>query len=196
MELLEAMKILRSLASGENPDTGQPLAADSVLEQPKVIRALHRVLQELESKERIELKRKKKEERHRERDKKTGRQAAPKRRPTLGRGRSGTIDRSVGSGRHGRRDRRTDAARGRRNCLASCPAGQGSRPGDSSGKREDPIVSRPWASPLELGLRRLWPCRIRVDPWISNLLRLSVCRFSGSTRSKPRRRGTRRGKVP
>jgi hypothetical protein len=63
IELIEAIKILRSLASGENPDTGQLLAADSVLEQPKVIRALHRVLQELEGEERTQLRQMRKEER-------------------------------------------------------------------------------------------------------------------------------------
>jgi hypothetical protein len=66
-ELIEAIRILRSLASGENPDTGEPLASDSVLEQAKIIRALHRVLIELDIRERTQLERKQKEERRQER---------------------------------------------------------------------------------------------------------------------------------
>lgn len=68
MELHEAIKIIRSLATGENPDTGQSFGADSVLESPKVIRALHRVIQELESKERALQKREKREKQRRERE--------------------------------------------------------------------------------------------------------------------------------
>lgn len=41
MEQTQALEIIRSLASGADPSTGEVLAADSVCQQPDVIRALH-----------------------------------------------------------------------------------------------------------------------------------------------------------
>ena len=42
MEIGEALKIMRALADGVNPETGEVLTADAVYQYPPVVRALHR----------------------------------------------------------------------------------------------------------------------------------------------------------
>jgi hypothetical protein len=44
MEIQEALKIMRALASGVNPETGESMEADSVYRQPDTVRALNRAL--------------------------------------------------------------------------------------------------------------------------------------------------------
>lgn len=78
MELAEAIIILRRLASGENPETGEHLAPESVFEEPKVIRALYRGLEELEDLERTQMRRKRIEERRREKDARRGDESLPR----------------------------------------------------------------------------------------------------------------------
>ena len=49
MEIKRAAELLRGLADGVDPMTGQPLPDESVYNRPEIIRALHCVLQELQS---------------------------------------------------------------------------------------------------------------------------------------------------
>ena len=44
MEIQEALKIMRALANGVNPQTGEALEADSVCRQPETVKALNRAL--------------------------------------------------------------------------------------------------------------------------------------------------------
>jgi hypothetical protein len=48
MEIQEALRIMRALADGVNPDTGEVLAADAVYQYPPVVRAFHRAVRALE----------------------------------------------------------------------------------------------------------------------------------------------------
>ncbi len=48
MEIEEALKIMRALADGVNPETGEVLSADAVYQYPPVVRALHRAVLALE----------------------------------------------------------------------------------------------------------------------------------------------------
>lgn len=54
MNLDDALATIRSMAAGENPDTGMPFGPNSVLDNPRVIRALHFILSELEQKQRTQ----------------------------------------------------------------------------------------------------------------------------------------------
>jgi hypothetical protein len=49
MESSEALRIVRALADGVNPVTGETLAAESIFQQPQTIRALERAVTALES---------------------------------------------------------------------------------------------------------------------------------------------------
>jgi hypothetical protein len=44
MEIQEALKIMRALANGVNPETGESMEADSICRQPETVRALNRAL--------------------------------------------------------------------------------------------------------------------------------------------------------
>jgi hypothetical protein len=44
MEIQEALRIMRALANGVNPQTGEALEADSVCRQPETVKALNRAL--------------------------------------------------------------------------------------------------------------------------------------------------------
>jgi hypothetical protein len=44
METIQALKIMRALASGVNPHNAEPLPPDSLYRQPDVIKALNRAL--------------------------------------------------------------------------------------------------------------------------------------------------------
>lgn len=48
MEIQEALRVMRALADGVNPETGDVLAADAVYQYPPVVRALHRAVGALE----------------------------------------------------------------------------------------------------------------------------------------------------
>ena len=48
MEIGEALKIMRALADGVNPETGEVLTADAVYQYLPVVRALHRSVRALE----------------------------------------------------------------------------------------------------------------------------------------------------
>jgi hypothetical protein len=48
MEIQEALKIIKALADGVNPETGEVLAGDLVYRDPQNIRALHRAVGALE----------------------------------------------------------------------------------------------------------------------------------------------------
>ena len=48
MEINRAAELLRALADGIDPTTGQPLPDESVYNRPEIIRALHCVLQKLQ----------------------------------------------------------------------------------------------------------------------------------------------------
>lgn len=48
MEILEALKIIKSLADGVNPETGEMLAGDLIYQSPQNVRALHRAAGALE----------------------------------------------------------------------------------------------------------------------------------------------------
>ena len=48
MEIGEALKIMRALADGVNPETGEVLTADAVYQYPPVVRAFHRAVRALE----------------------------------------------------------------------------------------------------------------------------------------------------
>jgi hypothetical protein len=48
MEMQEALKIMRALADGVSPETGEALAADSVYQYAPVVRAFHRAVGALE----------------------------------------------------------------------------------------------------------------------------------------------------
>ena len=55
MEIQEALKIIKALADGVNPETGEVLSGDLVCQNPQNIRALHRAagaLEYLEERER------------------------------------------------------------------------------------------------------------------------------------------------
>ena len=55
MEIEEALKIMKSLADGVNPETGEALHGDLIYQNPQNVRALHRAvgaLQFLEERER------------------------------------------------------------------------------------------------------------------------------------------------
>jgi hypothetical protein len=47
MEIQEALKVIRALASGTDPETSQPLGADSILLKQQVVKALNRGLSAL-----------------------------------------------------------------------------------------------------------------------------------------------------
>jgi hypothetical protein len=51
METGEALKIMRALADGVSPETGEVLAADSVYQYAPVVRAFHRAVGALEYRE-------------------------------------------------------------------------------------------------------------------------------------------------
>jgi hypothetical protein len=44
MEIQEAVTVMRALAGGLDPETGQPLEADSLCRKPPVVKALNRAL--------------------------------------------------------------------------------------------------------------------------------------------------------
>jgi hypothetical protein len=48
MEIVEALKIMRALADGVNPETGEVLLKDSIYQNPQNVRALHRAVGALE----------------------------------------------------------------------------------------------------------------------------------------------------
>lgn len=48
MEIQEALKILRALADGVHPVTGQSVQSESVYQNPQTVRALHRAVAALE----------------------------------------------------------------------------------------------------------------------------------------------------
>ena len=48
MEIGEALRIMRALADGVNPETGEVLTADAVYQYPPVVRAFHRAVLALE----------------------------------------------------------------------------------------------------------------------------------------------------
>ena len=48
MDVIYAKQILQALADGVNPETGEVLPKNDSCNEPEVIRALHRILQELE----------------------------------------------------------------------------------------------------------------------------------------------------
>jgi DNA-binding NarL/FixJ family response regulator len=48
MEIVEALKIMRALADGVNPETGEVLLNDSIYQNPQNVRALHRAVGALE----------------------------------------------------------------------------------------------------------------------------------------------------
>ncbi len=48
MEIEEALKIMKSLADGINPETGEALPGDLVYQNPQNVRALHRAVGALE----------------------------------------------------------------------------------------------------------------------------------------------------
>jgi hypothetical protein len=48
MEIVEALKIMRALADGVNPESGEVLVADSIYQNPQNVRALHRAVSALE----------------------------------------------------------------------------------------------------------------------------------------------------
>jgi hypothetical protein len=55
MEIEEALKIMKSLADGVNPETGEALSGDLIYQNPQNVRALHRAvgaLQFMEERER------------------------------------------------------------------------------------------------------------------------------------------------
>jgi DNA-binding NarL/FixJ family response regulator len=54
MELQEALRIVRSLASGVNPESNQPLDENSLYRKPDIIKALNRALAALVQLERRE----------------------------------------------------------------------------------------------------------------------------------------------
>jgi hypothetical protein len=54
MEIQEALKIMRALASGVNPETGQSMAADSICRKPGTVKALNRALAALVQQEQRE----------------------------------------------------------------------------------------------------------------------------------------------
>jgi DNA-binding NarL/FixJ family response regulator len=47
MEIQEALQVMRALAAGTDPENSQPLAADSLLLRPQVVKALNRALSSL-----------------------------------------------------------------------------------------------------------------------------------------------------
>ncbi len=47
MEIDEALRIMRALANGSNPDTGEPLEAGSVCRQAATVKALNRAISAL-----------------------------------------------------------------------------------------------------------------------------------------------------
>ena len=51
MEIKRAAELLRGLADGVDPMTGRPLPDESVYNRPEIIRALHCVLQELQTRQ-------------------------------------------------------------------------------------------------------------------------------------------------
>jgi hypothetical protein len=48
MEIQEALRIMRALADGINPETGEALMADAVYQDAPVVRAFHRAMSALE----------------------------------------------------------------------------------------------------------------------------------------------------
>jgi ABC-type nitrate/sulfonate/bicarbonate transport system substrate-binding protein len=48
MEIQEALAIVRKLANGVHPETGEVVTSDSLYQHPQVVRALHRALVALE----------------------------------------------------------------------------------------------------------------------------------------------------
>lgn len=48
MEIYEALEIVRRLADGVHPETGQSVSADSLYQHPQAVRALNRAVQALE----------------------------------------------------------------------------------------------------------------------------------------------------
>ena len=51
MEIQEALTVMRALAGGVDPETSQPLEADSILLRPQVVKALNRALSTLAQQE-------------------------------------------------------------------------------------------------------------------------------------------------
>lgn len=49
MEIQDALRIMRALADGVSPETGEVLTADSIYQHPPVLRAFHRAVLALES---------------------------------------------------------------------------------------------------------------------------------------------------
>jgi len=47
MEIQEALQVMRALAGGNDPETSQPVATDSILLRPQIVRALNRALSAL-----------------------------------------------------------------------------------------------------------------------------------------------------
>jgi hypothetical protein len=48
MEIQEALRVMRALADGVNPGTGEALTADALYQNPPVVRAFHRAVSALE----------------------------------------------------------------------------------------------------------------------------------------------------
>jgi hypothetical protein len=57
MKALEALKIIRPLAEGTNPFTGEVYSSDSPMQQPDMVRALYKAVEELEHRVKYEEKR-------------------------------------------------------------------------------------------------------------------------------------------
>jgi len=56
MEIQEAIRMIRALADGVNPDTGEILTEDSICRNPKAVMALNRALAALVTQQQRELK--------------------------------------------------------------------------------------------------------------------------------------------
>ena len=48
MEIQESLRIIRALADGVNPETGEVLTGDAVYQYPSAVRALHQAIAALE----------------------------------------------------------------------------------------------------------------------------------------------------
>jgi hypothetical protein len=48
MEIQEALRIMRALADGVNPETGEGLGPDAICQDPPVVRAIHQAVRALE----------------------------------------------------------------------------------------------------------------------------------------------------
>jgi hypothetical protein len=63
MNASDALKIIRPLAEGTNPFTGEVYSSESPFQQPDMVRALYKAVQELENRVRLEERRRRRPER-------------------------------------------------------------------------------------------------------------------------------------